>query len=92
MSQNRQNRQADQWAHVDLQIGLLAEQEMTKALQMLQRIQDSLGVGKEARQDPELKEMVETTHVETLVKELEKARETEPAEAAPPPEPQEGVG
>jgi uncharacterized membrane protein len=94
MSQNRQNRQADQWAHVDLQIGLLSEQEMTKALQMLQRIHDALGVGQAASQDPELKEMVETTHVETLVKELEKAREAEApgGTPAPAPEPPEGVG
>ncbi len=38
MSQNRQNRQADHWAHVHLQIGMLAEQETTKLLQMMQNV------------------------------------------------------
>ena len=35
MSQNRQNHQADRWAHLDLQVSLLDEQETTKMLQML---------------------------------------------------------
>ena len=38
MSQNRANRQADARSHLDLQINLLAEQESTKILQMLQSI------------------------------------------------------
>ncbi len=85
MSQNRQNRMTDQWAHVDLQVSLLSEQEMTKALKMLQRIHHYLGLDKETGQDKELKEMVETTHVEVLVKELAKAREPETPEEGPAP-------
>src|SRR5262249_38494701 len=69
MSQNRQNRMADQWAHVDLQVSLLAEQESTKMLQMLQRIYSYLGLEKEARHDKELKELAEATQVERLVEE-----------------------
>src|SRR5579884_2151113 len=38
MKQNRMSRRADQRAHLDLQINLLAEREMTLMLQMLQRI------------------------------------------------------
>ena len=76
ISQNRQARQADQWAHLHLQIGLLAEQESTKMLQMLQRIHEYMGL-KEAAGDQELKELVEKTHVPTLVQELEKVREVE---------------
>ncbi|MEO7650307.1 MAG: DUF1003 domain-containing protein, partial [Bryobacteraceae bacterium] len=38
MSQSRASRQADARAHLDLQINLLAEQESTKMLQMLQKL------------------------------------------------------
>jgi uncharacterized membrane protein len=93
MSQNRQNRQADRWAHIDLQISLLAEQESTKMLQMLQKICDRLGLDKVAN-DKELKEMIKTTHIETLAGEIDEAREAieEAAEAAaaiPPKSPAE---
>jgi uncharacterized membrane protein len=77
MSQNRQSRQAEQRAHLDLQVSLLAEQETTKTLQMLQRISERLGLQEVAR-DKELKQMIETTHVEELAHELQKAREEEP--------------
>src|SRR5262245_35787236 len=80
MSQNRQNRMADQWAHVDLQVSLLTEQENTKMLQMLQRIYDFLGLEKETRHDKELKELAEATQVERLVEELAKARDPEKPE------------
>lgn len=87
MSQNRQTRQADRWAHIDLQISLLAEQESTKMLQMLQKICDRLGLDKVAA-DKELAEMIKSTHVEVLAGELDEAREAIEeaisAEAAPP--------
>jgi len=73
MSENRQSRQADQRAHLDLQIGLLAERETTKTLQLLQRIAERLGL-QEVKQDEELKEMIQTTHIEELAEELKKAR------------------
>ena len=47
------------------QVSLLAEQETTKILQMQQAVCEHLGLRKVAR-DAELKEMVETTHVEVL--------------------------
>jgi len=75
MSQNRQNHQADRWAHLDLQVSLLGEQETTKMLQMLGKICDHLGL-KQVTRDKELKEMVQTTHVEVLAEELNQARET----------------
>ena len=87
MSQNRQTRQADRWAHIDLQISLLAEQESTKMLQMLQKICDRLGLDKVAA-DKELAEMIKSTHVEVLAGELDEAREAIEeaitAEATPP--------
>jgi uncharacterized membrane protein len=81
MSQNRQNRLDEQRTHINLQIGLLAEQETTKTLQMLQRICAHLGI-REVSKDKELQQMIETTHVEELAHELQKAHE---AEAAAPP-------
>jgi uncharacterized membrane protein len=73
-SQQRQTRSADQWAHVGLQVGLLAEQETTKMLQLLQSMCNQLGLKSLAR-DKELKEMIQTTPIVAIVQELEKARE-----------------
>jgi uncharacterized membrane protein len=96
MSQNRQTRQADRWAHIDLQISLLAEQESTKMLQMLQKICDRLGMD-EVANDKELKEMIKKTHVEILAGKIDQAREameesaeTEPAATPPQSPPQAG--
>jgi uncharacterized membrane protein len=76
MSQNRQNRQADLWLHVVLQISMLAEQESTKSLQMLKRICESLDL-RDTAKDPELKQLIQTTQLETLARELEQARDPE---------------
>lgn len=80
MSQQRQARQADQWAHAGLQVSMLSEQETTKMLQMLQSICNHLGL-KKVVQDRELKEMVKETPFMAIMQELEKA--LEPAEATP---------
>jgi len=81
MSQSRQNRQADLWLHVLLQVGLLSEQETTKTLQMLQKICQHLGLT-EAAQDKELKQLIQTTQIEALAEELEQVRE-QPSAAEP---------
>jgi uncharacterized membrane protein len=44
MKQNRMSRRADQRGHLDLQINLLAEREMTTVLQLLRHISAHLGV------------------------------------------------
>jgi uncharacterized membrane protein len=80
MSQNRQNRQAEHWAHVELQISMLAEQENTKLLEMMQNICHALGMDKTAR-DAELKELSEQLPVATLAEEVGKARQTDEAGA-----------
>ncbi len=84
MSQQRQTRQADQWAHVGLQLGMLNEQETTKMLQMLQSICNHFGL-KKVVQDQELKEMIKETPFVAVMQELEKAlvaNDTPPAELA----------
>jgi uncharacterized membrane protein len=76
MSQNRQNRQAEHWAHVELQISMLAEQENTKMLEMMQNICHILGMDKTAS-DKELKQLSEHLPVATLAEEVGKARQAD---------------
>lgn len=68
MAQKRQTQQAEHWAHLNLQVGLLSEQEATKMLQMLTAISDRLGV--HTSHDAELKEMAQKTVVDHLHQEL----------------------
>jgi uncharacterized membrane protein len=63
MKQNRMSRRADQRGHLDLQINLLAEREMTSVLQLLLRISAQLGV-------PVSGEQIEDFSAETSVAEL----------------------
>lgn len=76
MSQKRQTQQADQWAHVALQLSLLSEQESTKMLQLLQAICQKVGV-KSIDNDQELEQMIQATPIAAIVQELEKVREAE---------------
>jgi len=68
MTQKRQTHEAEHWAHLSLQIGLLSEQETTKMLQMLTLVCNRVGV--KTSQDIELKEMVEKTPIAHLAQEL----------------------
>lgn len=68
MTQKRQTRQAEHWAHLNLQISLLSEQETTKMLQMLTMVCNRVGL--KTSQDWELKEMVEKTPIAHLAQEL----------------------
>ena len=45
ISQNRQQRAADQRNHLDLQINMLAEQESSQMLVMMRQMMDHLGIG-----------------------------------------------
>jgi uncharacterized membrane protein len=68
MSQNRSGQQADQRNHLDLQINLLAEDENTKMLQMLQALCEyhKLSVGR----DPEISAMAKRTEIKEVLSEL----------------------
>jgi uncharacterized membrane protein len=72
MSQNRMSRLDNLRNHLDLQINLLAEEENTKMLQMLDRISQRLGL-EGGVGDEELQQLEEETQVETLVQELEES-------------------
>jgi uncharacterized membrane protein len=69
VKQNRMSRRDDLRAHLDLQINLLAEREMTFVLQMLQRIAAHMGV---PPQSAEVAELAKETSVESVVNQLQK--------------------
>lgn len=68
MSQNRAGRQAEARSHLDLQINLLAEQESTKMLQMLQLLCRYHNL--QAGSDPEVEALTSDTRPEELLEEL----------------------
>jgi uncharacterized membrane protein len=67
--QNRMSARAEERSHLDLQISLLAEQEVTKVIQMLERVSAQLGIEAEVV-DQETKELGEATAVGGLAKRL----------------------
>ncbi|MFC7478375.1 DUF1003 domain-containing protein [Dankookia sp. GCM10030260] len=69
IKQNRMGALADQRSHLDLQVSLLAEQEVTKVIQMLQRISTQLGL-EAVVMDEEARELSETTAVRNLAHRL----------------------
>ena len=69
MKQNRESKRAEQREQLMLQIDLLAEQEITKTLQLLQRVCEHLGI-QDAKRDPEVRVLSENTAVERLVEVL----------------------
>ena len=70
ISQNRMTRQAERRAHLDLQVGMLAEQELTAVLQMQHKICQRLGINVESEKQ-ELKGFSDATDVSKLASELE---------------------
>jgi uncharacterized membrane protein len=70
MSQNQMSYQADRRSQLDLQINLLAEQETTAILQLLQRICRHLGVDSETSE--KINQFTKETDIPTLVNELAK--------------------
>jgi len=70
ISQNRLSAEADRRADLDLQIGLLAEHELTRVLKMLDEIQDKLGI--ENDDDPELQDLEKNVHPEDVLAEIDR--------------------
>jgi uncharacterized membrane protein len=67
MKQNRMSKREDLRAHLDLQINLLSEREMTLVLQLLQRISTRLGVRLSTE---EIEQLTEETSIEDLATQL----------------------
>jgi uncharacterized membrane protein len=72
ISQNRMSRLANQRAHLNLQISLLAEQETTKILQRLKTVADHLDI-RETERDEEIERLSQSTHLEVLAEELKRS-------------------
>ncbi|MFL6289559.1 MAG: DUF1003 domain-containing protein [Thermoanaerobaculia bacterium] len=72
ISQNRMSRLANQRAHLNLQISLLAEQETTKILQRLRTIADHLEI-RGTEEDKEIERLSQSTHLEVLAEELKRS-------------------
>jgi uncharacterized membrane protein len=70
MKQNRMSKRADTRAHLDLQINLLSEREMTMVLQMLRLIGTKVGV-RDSQLNSELDQLTNETPVEMLAQEIE---------------------
>jgi uncharacterized membrane protein len=71
ISQNRMARQAERRSHLDLQVGMLAEQELTTVLQMLQKLCQHAGVDVKSS-SKQVQGFSETTDVHKLASELDK--------------------
>jgi uncharacterized membrane protein len=70
ISQNRMARQAERRAHLDLQVGMLAEQELTTMLQMQHKICQHLGVNV-TDEKKDVNDFAKATDVHELARELE---------------------
>jgi uncharacterized membrane protein len=69
ISQGRMSRQSEQRSHLDLQVGMLAEQELTTILQMLQKLCQHAGVNVDSSKQ-EIQSFSKTTDVHKLASEL----------------------
>lgn len=74
MAQNRLTQDADKRAHLDLQINMLAEQESTATLKMLEQISHHLGIADPGEEEHEL---AKATDVNELAKSLDNKLTTE---------------
>ena len=69
IKQNRMSARADERSHLSLQVSMLAEQEITKVIQMLDRMSQRMEIGEHVR-DAESEELSRTTAVGALVDHL----------------------
>ena len=69
MKQNRMSAGSDRRAHLNLQIDLLAEKEITKLLQLQRLVCERLGI-REAAHDAEARDLSQNTAVDSLADQL----------------------
>jgi uncharacterized membrane protein len=69
-AQNRMSAQTDRRDHLDLQVNLLAEQEMTMVLRLLSHISDHLGISPDDGEKGATRELMEQTNVYELMEQL----------------------
>jgi uncharacterized membrane protein len=71
-TQNRMMNQTDRRNHLNLQVDMLTEQEMTMTLRMLQRLCEHAGVQPESTEEVRLDQLMEETNVAEVMKEIDK--------------------
>ncbi|HZB26545.1 MAG TPA: DUF1003 domain-containing protein [Vicinamibacterales bacterium] len=71
-TQNRMSVQTERRDQLDLQVNLLAEQEMTMVLRLLHRIAEHIGVARDAAEHDQTRELMEHTNIYQLMETLEK--------------------
>ena len=71
IKQNRMGVRSDRRNHLDLQVNLLTEKEVTKVIQMLERISAHMGIEQQVT-DAETRELGRVTAVDELARELER--------------------
>jgi uncharacterized membrane protein len=76
IKQNRMSQRADHRSHLDLQINLLSEKEVTKVLQLQRLMCRQLGIT-EADADKEIVELSGITAVDNLARELDQKMPTD---------------
>ena len=69
ISQNRMARQSERRSHLDLQVGMLSEQELTTILKMLQKLCQHMGVNVDSSTQ-DVQSFSKTTDVHELASEL----------------------
>jgi uncharacterized membrane protein len=83
ISQNRQAALADKRARVDLQLDMLAEQEVTKLMNLVLEIHNHLGLSEP--DDPEISEMRHRTDIDQVLDKIDEAEQNhDPARARGP--------
>jgi uncharacterized membrane protein len=84
ISQNRQALQADRRQKVNMQVDMLAEQEVTKLIHMVAEIREHLGISRP--DDAELQRLGRRTHIEKLAEAIDEAEKvTDPKASEGPP-------
>jgi len=73
ISQNRLSEETEHRADLDLHIGLLAEHELTRVLQMLDAIQDKMGI--DNHEESELADLEMETRPEDVLAEIERLQQ-----------------
>ena len=81
ISQNRQGAETERRADLDLHIGLLTEHELTRVLQMLDAIQDKLGIVDHA--NSELADLEMETKPEDVLAEIHRLQAIELSKRVP---------
>jgi uncharacterized membrane protein len=81
IAQNYTMRVSERRSQLELQVNLLAEQEATKTLQLLEDIARTVGASK--GHDPEVAALSKATRLDTLAHEIDKSEKQEDAAAGP---------